>query len=124
MHFVVAKNDVKCAWCQSFILRNEDMVQNFQKGSNGFCRVISFHTGCYIPWHTDMFNQKWANWKHTAGNTQRSKMGRPITAVQTKERKIHNLQALISHHKKAGNTIKVKILEGKLATLGGHSILL
>ena len=118
MRFVVAKKDgIKCHGCEAEIMRGEDMVMTIFI-TPGFKKVLTYHTQCYIPWYTAMFNRKWSEWKNGTGHIERPRLCRPPTYNEpTKEQYLNRLRAGLSYHRKLGHITKVKILEGKITKL-------
>lgn len=119
MRFIVAKKDgIQCNGCPSYIQRGEDMIVQVVRGTNNYKRVLTYHVPCYINWYGEMIRQKWADWKSGSGNIIRPKLGRPLihTAPNLKQ-KLNNLRSGLSYHKSKGHTIKVKIVEAKIAKL-------
>jgi hypothetical protein len=102
MKFFVAKKDgMKCQGCSAEIMRGDDVFVSFKLvGNTKKAALFMYHTQCYIPWYTDMFNRKWSAWKNGDGNTVRPHRGRPVKYTDpTKEQQIRRLTALLSYHK-------------------------
>ncbi len=119
MKFIIAKKDgIQCRGCKGYIDRGEEVVQTFIPTSN-YPVVLSYHTDCYIPWFTDMFNRKWSEWKNgTGGNPLPPKRGRPIKHQEaTKDIQLNRLRALRTYHKKLEHGRRVTMIQGKIDKL-------
>ena len=111
MKFMVAKNDnIKCSGCTATIQRGDEMVLTFIR-TNNYKKTLNYHTVCYIPWYTDMFNRKWSIWHDTAGTTKnpRCHRGRPIKIKEPSQRiQLNRLMANRTYHAKRGHTVAVE----------------
>jgi len=121
MKFLIAKKDgTKCNGCPGFIERGDEMILNFVN-KPGFKKVLCYHVLCYIPWYTQMFSNKWNDWKKGAGNNPKPpKMGRPIIHQNaSRDILLNRLRANLCYHKKHNHDNKVKIIEGKIGKVLG-----
>lgn len=117
MKFQVVKHDCLCKACNTLIFRGEDMVVTAFHRQN-FKLVLTYHLNCYLPWYTNMFNQKWQEWKMGTGRIERKKLGRkPTYEEPNKEQVVNRLRSNISYHKSAGHSIKVGELQAQLKRL-------
>lgn len=118
MKFLIAKKDnIRCHACEAEIMRGDSMVLSFMNKPN-FKRTFCFHTECYIPWYTEMFNNKWSEWKSGDGSTQRPKRGRPIVNKEpTIGEQVNRLKTLLNYHKRLGHDTKVLDIQKSLDKL-------
>lgn len=125
MIFQIAKKDgIKCCrqGCTATIQRNEEMVLSFiRKGDEGkSVTVLTYHLGCYIPWYTNMFNEKWANWHNNSGvnKNPRPRRGTPPKILEpSKADLLNRLRSNLSYHKHLGHLTKVSQIENKISNL-------
>ena len=125
MKFLIAKNDgIRCHGCEAEIMRGEEMVLTFMN-KPGFKRTFCFHTACYIPWFTGMFNQKWYEWKNGDGSNQRPKRGRPVVNKKpTRGERVNRLKTLLNYHKRLGHDTKVLDIQKSLDKLLQNGVLI
>ena len=118
MKFLIAKKDgIQCSGCQGEIMREEEMILTFINKPD-FKRTFCFHTKCYIPWYTNMFNEKWSRWRNGEGNTQRPKRGRPIINKNpNRGEKVNRLRTLLNYHKKLEHKTKTLDIQKSLDKL-------
>lgn len=123
MKFLIAKKDgIKCRGCSGYINRGDEMVQTFIPTSVVKIFIpLCYHTICYIPWYSDMFNRKWSEWRNGAGsNSPPPKRGRPVKYTEpTKDIMLNRLRASLCYHKKLGHTTRVKIFQEKIRKIIG-----
>jgi hypothetical protein len=115
MKFQVSKHDTnQCKACGGYILRGKDMVLTFMNKPE-YAVTLCYHTECYIPWYTAMFNQKWNDWKHGSGATRRPHVGHPVV-IQNASRAVilNRLRATRTYHTKTGNIAKVEAINQQI----------
>ncbi|MGW8177285.1 MAG: hypothetical protein ACWGQW_00590 [bacterium] len=122
MKFAYAKKELNCHACPALIERGDPIVLNFTRrrtpeGASSY--VMVFHLTCYMPWYEAMFNTKYNEWIHGAGNrTPRPKIGAPVTySDPTKSQKLNRLYSNLSYNRKIGNEVKVRYYTEQLAKL-------